>query len=100
MCNYLMKTGEFCQKAKSMDRCSKHPIDKFKPHITNNSIAEGKMKKIFNSRLEDTVDCPCGTTTRRWNYAHHCQFPKHKAWMKTMPKPVIVRSWTTTTLEE
>jgi hypothetical protein len=46
--------------------------------------AEEMLSTILKTNLYTKVHCPCGTDVMRWNYAHHCKFPKHKAWLLTM----------------
>jgi hypothetical protein len=58
------------------------------------------MEKILKEELYETVHCPCGTTVKRYNYAHHCSFPKHKAWSRLMPSPERLPDWTTKPLDE
>jgi hypothetical protein len=68
-----------------------HPIGKYPKHIIDPATAENMM--LNNSPMHIYINCPCGTRLRRWNYAHHCSFPKHKAWVAIMPQPTKIKSW-------
>jgi len=96
-----MKNGNICKRSKTIDRCSYHAdTQKFKHHITDSKEAEKMMKKIFKSQLHEEITCPCGKIMIRWNFAHHCSYPKHKFWVGTMPKPETIKSWSSTSLDQ
>lgn len=88
MCNYLVKGGKVCSKAKTKDRCSNHPLSEFKAHMTNPIEVETSIIKLLETGYEEQVNCPCGSTMLRWNYARHCDVKKHKYWISTMPDHV------------
>ncbi|GMF41253.1 unnamed protein product [Phytophthora lilii] len=96
MCNYIMKNGRQCPKSKTLDRCYVHPISKYREPEMNVDTAEEMIMTIFDSDNHEEILCPCGKATKRWNYAHHCSFPKHKTWVKMMPEPKTIRSWIAT----
>ncbi len=91
MCNYIMRNGEVCTRSKTKNRCSLHPLSKFYESVDDPVLAEEMMKAIIVSELSDEIMCPCGKKMKTWNYAKHCTWPKHKAWMKTMPPPKTIR---------
>ena len=97
MCKYLTRTGNFCTNSPSKDRCWLHPISKYPPHIACPIKAEEAMKIALNTQFECELICPCGSKTKRWNYAVHCKVPKHIAWMETMPETKT--GWRTKPLE-
>lgn len=89
-----MKNGNICTSAKSKDRCARHLDDeKFRPHDTDIIQAELSILTILEQPIDTDVRCPCGTVTKRWNYAHHCNFPKHKKWASIIGKPKTLRQW-------
>jgi hypothetical protein len=88
-----MKNGRVCPKAKSKDRCFLHPVSKYPIAVMDLAKAETMMKIIFVAEISEKVSCPCGSSMIRWNYAHHCSFPKHKAWSDLMPEPKTLKSW-------
>jgi hypothetical protein len=88
-----MKNGNICTKAKTKERCSNHPLAKYPASVDDLSKAESMMEHIFRAEAFEPVSCPCGKTIIKWNYAHHCSFPKHKAWSKLMPEPKKIKSW-------
>jgi hypothetical protein len=77
-----------------------HPVAKFKQHVLDPKLAEEMMKVVITSGLKDIVHCPCGSTPRKWNYIHHCSFPKHTAWVKMMPEPEEIGCWSVKTITE
>ncbi|KAG6961464.1 hypothetical protein JG687_00007700 [Phytophthora cactorum] len=62
-------------------------------------MAKEMMTNIFKALLHEDIRCPCGKKMKRWNYAHHCTFPKHKAWVSTMPTSHLWRAKTIDELE-
>jgi GTP cyclohydrolase FolE2 len=100
MCNCVLKNERICTNEPSKERCKKHHISKFPRVITNEAKAEIMMEKILKSRLHESVVCPCSSTMKRWNYAHHCQTKKHKVWAALMPSSENGHSWRSRTLTE
>jgi hypothetical protein len=100
MCNYIMKNGEVCRQSKSKDRCWAHPTHKFPEAVSEVAEAEKMMTVIFRAQLHKDVVCPCGKAMKRWNYAHHCTYPKHKAWVLSMPESNNGHLWATRQLDE
>lgn len=89
-----MKNGKFCDKSKSKERCPKHPLEKYKPHLTDPELCEKIIDKLIHMTPDETsIECPCGTILKRWNFAHHCKFPKHITWTKTMPELKTIKQW-------
>ncbi|KAG6956644.1 hypothetical protein JG688_00011326 [Phytophthora aleatoria] len=58
------------------------------------------MMAIFKAQLHEVITCPCGSSTKRWNYAHHCQTNRHKAWTSSMPNSDNGHQWKSKTLSE
>ena len=103
MCNYLQRNGRVCPKSKTKSRCSLHPISKYKEYESEVEKSVGMINDIKRAPGGQEVQCPCGSIVKRWNFAHHCSFPKHKAWIKLLPEPKderLLRSSTLAELEE
>ena len=90
MCNYIVNGGKVCSgyTAKSKDRCSYHPISKFKSHETDSNKAKSIIEEILDLNYEKRIRCACGGELLRWNYSRHCMGQKHKYWMSLMPHDV------------
>jgi hypothetical protein len=91
-----MKNGRQCPNSKTLERCSRHPITKYPSSVFDIDRAEEMVMAIFDSDNHEESLCPCGKAIKRWNYAHHCSFPKHNAWVMMIPEPKIIRSWVAT----
>lgn len=89
MCNLIQNDGLQCQLSPTIDRCYRHPENRFPPPINFDSVqdAEEIFLIILKTRIYDEIQCLCGVKTKRYNFTYHCKTPKHKAWVTTMPKP-------------
>jgi len=85
-----MNNGKICPKAKTKDRCFTHSdLVRFPTHEKNPENAEKMIRNFFSEPYGRWVDCPCGKKNIEYHlFPYHCSYPKHKAWVKTMSKPI------------